>query len=133
MLQNRKKTMPGSFINGAMNLHDYLNNITAINTNAFTLHVVLFAVQDCCNPVYFKRRPEKKASHDDLASCNCGQHKAISLGRKNFQQASIYASNLTQHYMRCHPQTVHCQIHNNSVYALNSEVTHVTFMVCMHL
>ena len=59
--------------------------------------------------------------------------KAISLGGKNFQQASIYVSNVTQHHMRCHPQTVNCHIHNNSVYALNSELTHVTSMVCMHL
>jgi hypothetical protein len=40
--------------------------------------------------------------------------KAISLGGKNFR-ASIYVSNVTQHHLRCHPQTVHCQIHNNSV------------------
>ena len=39
--------------------------------------------------------------------------KAISLGGKNFRWTSIYVSNVTQHHLRCHPQTVHCQIHNS--------------------
>jgi hypothetical protein len=51
-----------------------INTDRAVHPIAFMLHVVLFAVQGCCNPVYFPRntRPEKKASHDDSASCNCG-------------------------------------------------------------
>lgn len=53
--------------------------------------------------------------------------KAISLEEKNFQQAIIYVSNVTQHHPRCHPQTVHCQIHNSSVYTLNSELTHMSY------
>ena len=57
-----------------------------VHSIAFMLHVVLFAVQYCCNPVHFQKntRPEKMASHDDSASCNCGQHKGYQSWGKKF-------------------------------------------------
>jgi hypothetical protein len=99
MLQTRRKTMPGQLYKWSYEFTRLLktNNIIVINTNrtvhstTLILHVVLFVVQEWCNTVYFQRniRPEKKASHDDSASCDCGRHTGYQSWGKKFPAVFI--------------------------------------------